>query len=317
MAQAALPRSGRGQFQHDDRTDPDGWYRERQDLLRALAAGAIVGMPLLYTMEVWWHGMALPEWHLLFLLAAILGANFLFSLLSGFRNDDTVGSAVFEAITSVGLGILFSTVILWVIGEFKAGQAMGEIMGRVLMEAAPVSMGVSFANAQLRGRSRTGDDQEDEEGAGSGAAAIFGQRTADEDDPERRQLRADLKDAAATLAGASVFALNIAPTEEVLMIATRVPYWQVVVMLLVGLLLCYVILFASGFEEHEVYVRSLFQHPVAETLMVCSLSLIVAAILLVLMGQREILTHPSTFCASVVTLGLPAIVGGAAGRLII
>jgi putative integral membrane protein (TIGR02587 family) len=301
LAQAAAVRHGRD--------DPFGWRQEGCDLLRALAAGAIVGMPLLYTMEMWWSGMVLSEWHLLGLLGAILVVNFLFSILSGFRNEYTIGAAAADSVTAVGIGILFSGAILFVIGELDRALSPAELMGKVLVEAAVVSLGASFANMQLRGRSRTG---EDDNGGGGGKNP-----KEPHPDPESAQLQADLKDVAATLIGATIFALNIAPTEEVLLIAARLEAWQQLLMLGTGLVLCYVILFASGFEKHQVHVESVFQHPVAETVMACAISLVVAFALLALLGQREALAGFNIGAASVITLGLPAIVGGAAGRLIV
>jgi hypothetical protein len=42
---------------------PAGWRQEGRDLMAAVAGGAIVGMPLLYTMEMWYHGMTCwPCW---------------------------------------------------------------------------------------------------------------------------------------------------------------------------------------------------------------------------------------------------------------
>jgi len=279
--------------------------------MRGVAGGAIVGMPLLYTMEVWWHGMTLSEWHLLALLGTILFTNLLFSLLSGFRESYSLQDALLEAVTSVGIGIVFSTIVLWLIGELSYDVAPAEIAGKVLIEAMVVSVGVSFANSQLSGKSRTGNDK-----GGNGEAGEEKQPDGTQDDPERLQLKEDLVDIAATLAGSTVFALNIAPTEEVLMIASRLSPWQQLALLGASLLLCYIILFASGLDESPVHVGSVFQHPLAETVMACALSLIVAAGLLALLGQREVMSNPATAVAAVVTLGLPAIVGGAAGRII-
>jgi putative integral membrane protein (TIGR02587 family) len=305
---------------HDN--DPYGWRQESRDLLRGLAGGAIVGMPLLYTMEMWWHGMTLGEWHLLVLLGVILLINFLFSLVSGFRQEYSVAEALSESITAVGLGIVFSFVVLCLIGELTWDAAPDEIVAKILLEALVVSVGVSFANAQVLGKSRTGDDNQqghvpNADDAESGTTGKPDERGDEPADPERLQLRADLKDAGATLAGAIVFALNIAPTEEVLMIATRLGPWQQLAMLAGGMLLCYIILFASGFEEHQVYVESIFQNPLAETIMTSALSLAVSFALLLLFGQREVMSYPVTAIAATITLGLPAIVGGAAGRLII
>ena len=53
-----------------------------------------------------------------------------------------------------------------------------------------------------------------------------------------------------------------------------------------------VILFASGFEEHRVHVKSLFQNPWAETALTCAVSLVVTYCLLLLVGQREAMSEP-------------------------
>jgi putative integral membrane protein (TIGR02587 family) len=289
--------------------DPHGWRREAKDLLRALTGGAIVGAPLLYTMEVWQTGAVLHEWRLIGILAAALTLNFMFSLFSGFRRGYSCGEALSEAITAVALGVVFSATILTLIGELDWSGALIENAGKVVTAGLAVSLGAAFANSQVGDRSRTGSE------ASSGGEAI--RRRPQDDDPDQRQLRADLSDAAATVAGSTVFALNIAPTEEVLTIAARLSNWQLLALLAVMTTLCYIILFASGFEKHHVYVDSVLQNPVAETVMATALSLAVAAVLLLLVGRQELLGHPSMTLSGVIVLGLPAVIGGAAGRLIV
>ncbi|MFN3648340.1 MAG: TIGR02587 family membrane protein [Armatimonadota bacterium] len=303
MVQAAA--AGRGR-EHEDRY---GWREEGQSLLRAVAGGTIVGIPLLYTMEMWWHGMTLSAWHLLAVLGAIVAVNFVFSLFSGFRQEFSVREALSESLTAVGVGLVLATLVLAAVGELSWSQSPKEWIGKILLEAAAVSVGVSFANAQVLGKDRTGDS--------SGDSAEADSSQGEPENPERKQLYADLKDAGATLAGATVFALNIAPTEEVFLIATRLAPWHQLALLGLSVVLVYVILFASGFEKHEVYVKSLFQHPWAETAMVGAISLSVAGGLLWMLGTQGVFSHPATAAASVVTLGLPAMVGGAAGRLVL
>ena len=307
MAGAMGEETGR----YSPERDPRGWRREGRDLMAAVAGGAIVGMPLLYTMEMWWHGMTLSPGHLLVLIVVILVMNFVFSVVSGFRRESTPVEAAMESVTSVGIGIVFSALVLWVIGELKSAMSPPEVIGKVLLEAAAVSIGVSFANAQVRDKSRTGDDDDDDD---DGRRGDGGARRPE--DPERAQLRADLRDASAALAGATLFALNIAPTEEVMLIASRLAPWQLLVLLGLSVALCHVILFASGFEEHVVHVRSLFQHAYAETILTCAIALLVATGLLWLLGEPGAFSNPSNAVAAVVTLGLPATVGAAAGRLI-
>lgn len=282
--------------------DRHGWRREGRALIRGVAAGSIIGIPLLYTMEMWWHGTTISEVHILMLMAAALGANFLFCLFSGFRDELSVREALSGSVTAVALGMGVSLAVLLLIGAVRFPMAWVDILGKVVIEAVPVSVGVSFANSQLNGKSREGD-----------AADAPPPPT----DPHRLQLRQDLSQAAATLIGAIVFSFNIAPTEEVVMIATRVPPWQHLLILAASLGLCYLILFASGFQSQRVYVTTVFQHPLAETVMAVAIALLVSAGLLLLVGAPQATGSVSLAIYCTVALGLPAAVGGAAGRLVI
>jgi putative integral membrane protein (TIGR02587 family) len=297
--------------------DPHGWRREGRDLLRAVAAGSIVGMPLLYTMEMWWHGMTVSHAHLLLLLAASLVINFAFSLFSGFRSEYSAWAAASESVEAVALGALYSLAVLGLIGEVTFDRPWSDILGKVLIETAPVSLGISFANYQVRNKSRDGeDDRGDDDSGDSGDSGGPAPRGAGPDDPERLQLRQDLTDLAATVGGATLFAYNVAPTEEIVVISSRISEWGHLAVLGVSLVLGYMILFAAGFQKRRVYVPGPFQSPIAETVMAYAVSLAVSLLLLHLVGVPEATSNASTAVASTVTLGLPAVVGAAAGRLI-
>jgi putative integral membrane protein (TIGR02587 family) len=284
-----------------------GLAQEGRDLLTAITGGAIVGMPLLYTMEMWFHGMTLGPGHQLGLLAAILLVNLLFSVVSGFRHEYGFASALLESVTAVGIGMLFSVVVLWLIGEISPGDAFGDVLGKVLFESAAVSLGVSVADAHVRGKNRRAE-----------------QRPADaEQEPPRRaelerlQIKQDVRDFSATVAGAVLFSINLGPTEEVLVIAARLAPEQLLLIVLASMGLCYVILFASGIAEQPVHVRSLVQSPAAETILTYAASLAVALGLLWFLGERESVGGFGNLLAATVVLGLPTAVGGAAGRLVL
>lgn len=305
--------------------DPLGWREEGKDLCRAVAAGSIVGMPLLYTMEMWWHGMTLSSAHLLLLLAVTLVTNFAFSLFSGFRPQYSVGEAAGEAVSAVALGLLYSIAVLWLIGEITfTGAATSDVLGRVLVQTAPVSLGIAFANIQVRDKAQQNERDDDDQERGqapndsSGDKDNNGDKQNNEDnDPERLQLKQDLRDFAAAVGGAAVFTFSLAPTEEILLIAARIPAWQHLILMAASLLLCYLILFAAGFQQRPVHVPSPFQSPLAETAMAYAVSLLTAFILLYLIGTREATSSLAATLATTVTLGLPAVVGASAGRLIL
>jgi putative integral membrane protein (TIGR02587 family) len=296
--------------------DPHGWRQEGLDLLRGLAAGSIVGMPLLFTMEMWWHGMTLSEGHLLALLAASLLVNFVFCYFWGFRATYSAREAASESVTSVAIGMLFSLGVLALIREVRFDEAWSEIIGKVLIEAAPVSLGVSFANAHIRNKSRTGEEPDNGGNPGGGGEGGAAGDARPGTESLEFQLKQDLRDLGATFTGATLFAYNVAPTEEVIMIASRIPAWQHLLVVAASLALGYAIVFASGFKERQVHVPGFFQKPLVETVMVYAASLLVAFALLYLVGVPGAVSNTSLAVKSTVTLGLVASVGGAAGRLV-
>lgn len=290
------------------RIDGAGWRHEGRSLMAAVAGGAIVGMPLLYTMEMWFHGAVLSPWHQLAALAGMLVINFFFCLVSGFREYAGIGEAALETVTAIGIGLVLSALVLLLIGAIDGSSSLAEISGKVLMQAMAVSLGVSFADAHFRGKSRTGDEDDDDKGGLKNEPS--------REEAERLQLRSDLRDVSATAVGSILFSLNIAPTEEVVLVSARLNPWQLLALLAAALVLCYVILYASGFEDQPVHIQGMMQRPWAETIMTVALSTLCAMVLLLILGAREAVGTTSALIASTVTLALPATVGGAAGRLV-
>jgi putative integral membrane protein (TIGR02587 family) len=300
------------------RRSPDRWgfHREGRDLLVAVTGGAILGMPLLYTMEMWLHGMLLGPSHQLALLLGILCVNLLFSIVSGFRHEYGVASALLESVTAVGIGMLFSTAILWLVGEIAPGDAWSAITGKVLLETTAVSIGVSVADAHVRGKRRDGsEDGDDGAGKGEGERRSKQQPRPERSQLESQQIRQDVQDIIVTLTGAVVYSINIGPTEEVMLIAGRLTPLQLAAIVLASVGLCYIILYASGIKEHPVHIHSLVQSPPAETVITYAASLTVALGLLAVLGEPEAVGSLYNLVASTVVLGLPTCVGGAAGRL--
>jgi putative integral membrane protein (TIGR02587 family) len=288
-----------------------GLRRELRDLLVAVTGGAILGMPLLYTMEMWLHGMLLGPAHQLALLIGVLVLNLLFSVVSGFRHEYGVKAALLESVSAVGIGLIFSAFILWLVGEIAPGDAWGEITGKVLLQTSAVSIGVSVADAHVRGKQRTGE----EEGSSAHRQPKKKRREPAREQLESWQLRQDIRDVTATLTGALVYSINIGPTEEVVMIAGRLSPAQLGAVVLASLALCYIILYASGIKDHPVHIQSLVQSPPAETIITYAASLGVAVGLLWVLGEPEAVGSRNDLVAATIVLGLPTCVGGAAGRI--
>jgi putative integral membrane protein (TIGR02587 family) len=293
--------------------DPRGWRQEGRDLLRGTAGGLIFGAPLLYTMEVWQRGEALSPGRTLIVLIVILLFNGAFSLFSGLREENEASHspthAFSDAISAFGLALVLSGVIMVLIGRVNFTNLTTTGIGMILIEALVISVGITFTNIRFGSEGR-GDEDPD---AKPQTALETGAPTLEN---AQKQVKADMLEAAATLGGAFVFSMSVAPTEEILKIALGLSASQQLLLLGAEVLICYLILYASNLGQLEVHIQgSLFQSPTAETVMTVGAALLISICLLLLFGFPGTMASPSVFIASVVTLALPAVVGGAAGRL--
>ena len=68
-------------------SESSGWGRELDDLTRAFSGACIFGIPLLFTMEMWWIGKYADPWKLIAFLLVALVANFGFTYAAGFKRE--------------------------------------------------------------------------------------------------------------------------------------------------------------------------------------------------------------------------------------
>ena len=281
----------------------DPWRREAEDLLRALAGGFLIGIPLLYTMETWWIGETISPLRALLFLAVAYALNLGFVSWAGFRRREHGSHHPFgDALEATALAIVAAAITLLLLHQIQADHPLGVVVGRLAVNAVPISLGVSIANHVLAAASRTGPAE--------------GEAPVATPEPDSG-LRATLLDLGAAFAGALFVSLNIAPTEEVPMLATEVPTLSLPAIVLFSLLLTYAIVFVADFAGQERRVASvgLFQRPVTETVAAYLVSLATCAAILWLFRQIDPGTDPFVAYAQVLILGLPASIGAAAGRL--
>lgn len=288
------------------------WSEEFDDLIRGAAGGLIFGIPLLYTMEVWQRGKTFSSLSLIVLLMFILTLNIFFSFVSGLRHKNkdefTVITAVSDGLSALGLSILVSILVLLVIHRIDLTlDGIADHIGIILSEAALVSIGVCFSNSQFDPNKDRSDDSDKK----------VKDKNKNPEELTKEQKKLDFKNIGATVIGATVLSFSIAPTEEVSAIAIELNSQSLLLLLIFELLIAYVILFASGFQEHKVYVKSWLQKPISESLMCITISLGVSYLLLSLLGFQADKSSAYVALANTIALGLPAVVGGAAGRLII
>lgn len=286
------------------RPAPD-WRREASDLVRGASGGFLFGVPLLYTMEVWWYGSWVhPRW-VLGALAVSLVVVTVLNRTSGFRDARTTNwrDGAIDAVEIVAVGLVCAAVVLVCLREITLESSLQETIGKTVFEAIPFAIGAALAR-QFFSDSGGDDDEHDEPPPDLPMV----------DDPA---ISRTLADAGAAAVGALVLSLSIAPTDEVPLIASSItPLW-LLVMVAVSLAISYAIVFQANFSDqggrrgHE----GLFQRPFAETVGAYVISLGVAAFVLLFFQRIGPNQSWETWTAWTIVLGLPATIGGAAGRL--
>ena len=280
------------------------WAKEAVELVRGVAGGMLFGIPLLYTMEVWWAGTYAHPLRLIAVLATTFLIVFLLMRTTGFRETKDVRwvDAAMDTIEAVALGIVCVTIVLFLLRELTTQTPTQELLGKVVYEATPFSIGVAVAYTVLR-RGRAAKDDDDREG--------------DDEGDEDQGVNATVADIGATLVGALFVAFNIAPTDEIRMIASAMgPPWQAM-LILASLLISYGIVFGAGFanQEQRHQQQGILQHPLTETVASYLVALLAAAAMLWFFQRFDLAAPWELTLSHVIVLGLPAAVGGAAGRL--
>jgi len=264
-----------------------------RDYTRAIGGGLVIGLPLLYTMEVWFEGFILPWWKLLLLLAITLVIVLGYNSIAGFRRERTYWELAIDSVTTVGLGIVVAFVVLVVLGRIDASTSLRDAAGKVALESIPIAIGASVAATQLSGNGGKGGN-----GQSSGAIGPF----------HRLLVGAG---------GALLFALNVAPTEEPVMLGIEAEPWLLLLVMGGTLLLTMALVFYADFGgRRSARGDSLLDHPIGETITGYAVSLAICLFLLWSFGRTDG-TSVQAIAGMTVVLAVIAAVGAAIGRLLI
>ncbi len=264
-----------------------------RDMIRAGCGAALFGVPLLYTMELWWTGSGSSPAFSLGLVVAVLVAATIIDRTAGFRfaQERTWSSSVIDGVEITGICIAVAAIVLVVIGEIDLRTAVRESTAKVIAQLVPLVIGASIANE------------------------IFGSGSAAPPNPEppstAHRLGSSLGGA---FLGAVVVALAIAPTDEVVIIAGRASLWHLLALIVVSLVASHGIVFSADFAGSNNLRQPSTLDELAHTALAYSVALVAAGLMLALYGRFDGLSA-LTVWSRVIALGFPAAIGAAAGRL--
>jgi len=290
-----------------------------QEYGRGVAGGLMFSLPLLYTMEVWRGGFTAHPWRLgVYVLATfllLLGYN----RHVGLRRDASMTEVAIDSVEELGLGLLIAALALFLLGRITFDMTVNEIVGQIVIEAMTVAIGVSVGTAQLGGGEDEGLDddspppaeQEHEKNAAQ-------KRPAGEAAPdvglEARRFRSQL---VVAVCGAMLFASNVAPTEEVVVIAIEISWAKLLGLAFISLMLGSFILHYSEFTGTQEFVRTdNFGAVLSGTIITYAVALVVSAFILWFFGRFDGVAL-YTALAQVVVLAVAATLGASAGRLLL
>jgi putative integral membrane protein (TIGR02587 family) len=285
------------------------WRIEVVDMIRAASGGLLFGVPLLYTVEVMWTGQHTRPGQALAVLAVSFVLLTILNRTAGFRGsqDTKLRHAAADAVEGVALAIVLVLAMLVLLGEIDSSTPLAVILGKIVYEVLPVCVGIGVAHSILRERPADGGSENEAAGSAGEGGASSGSTP----------LNASIADLGASLIGAVFIGLSIAPTDEVPMVtSSRSSVWLLMIVA-ASLLIAYAIVFVAGFagQSRRHAQQGLLQHPLIETLASYIVALSSSFVMLWLFQRAD--APGRVTLAQVIVLGLPAAIGGAAGRLAI
>lgn len=274
------------------------WSDELTAFTRAFAGAAVFGVPLVFTMEMWWIGKSLSFNYLMVGLALGFITNLGLARVAGFRDQHSLIKSIDQAIDALAVGVVSATVFMLSMNQLRATDGLEQGVGMIIILAIPLSLGASIARQVFSGRT----DRQGEE--------------ADSEDKDELSTWQELaSDVGATVIGGVFIGITISPTDEIKMIASGLTWWHIFAVMFLSLFLSYLIVFASGFDEES--PPGPFQHPISETMLAYVVSLVVSFGMLVLLERLTLDDPLGDIVSQTIVLALPATIGGAGGRLVI
>lgn len=254
------------------------------------AGGAIVfSLPMLMTMEMWELGFYMDRLRLAVLLVSSFPMLMFLSHVSGFERTWGWKEDFRDVCLAYGVAVLVAAMVMAVLGLFDTRMSYSEILGKIALQVVPAALGALMARSQL-GQDNPESERNEGYGAELGIMAV----------------------------GALFLSLNVAPTEEMVLIAYRMSAWHSIALVVLSIILMHSFVYAVGFKGAGDIARddpwwSLF---LRFTMVGYAIAIGIALYCLWIFSRLDGLPLSQILGACIV-LAFPAAIGAAAARLIL
>lgn len=191
-------------------------------LARGLGGALLFALPMLMTMEMWELGLYANPMRLLLLCLLNIPLLIALAYRIGFERMSTWSQTLRDAAIAFALGIVLSGMILWFFGLLSRELPLNHMIAMIALQAVPASIGALLGRTQLGMRSEE-DDEED------GESGYFNELFM-------------------MIVGALFLGLNVAPTEEMILIAYKIVPGQAVLILLVSIIIMHGFVYSVHFK---------------------------------------------------------------------
>lgn len=257
-----------------------------RDLARAYGGALLFSLPLLMTMEMWALGFSTDPGRLLAFVLLSIPLLYGLAHYAGFSAGRGLLSNTLDTLAALAVGFSTSLCLLALFNVLD-GATPASLTGQLSLQTIPAAMGALIARRQL---SDQPDDGDEDQASYHGELFLM-------------------------TAGALYFALNLAPTEEMRLIAYLATPTRTLGILLLSIVLLHLIVFEIGFagqEERDSPLTAFFHF----TLPGYGLCLGVCLMMLWVFGGIDGHGLLSSL-SNVVVLAFPAAIGAAAARLLV
>jgi putative integral membrane protein (TIGR02587 family) len=248
--------------------------------------------PLAMTMEMWWLGFYMDRWRLLIFIALSLLILSGVSHFAGFERTSWWSDDILDGFAAFGVGALTSLMLLAVFGVITTDMSMNEVAGKIALQAVPASIGAVLARKQLGSSER---DRKDERNRAGYPGQLF-----------------------LMAVGALFLAFNVAPTEEMLLIAYKMTGWHALVLVMASIFILHAFVYGVGFAGQEAppkgatWTSTLVHYSVAGY----AIAILVSLYVLWTFGRTDDASAVAV-AQMVAVLAFPSAVGAAVARLIV
>jgi putative integral membrane protein (TIGR02587 family) len=210
---------------------------------------------------------------------------------AGFERSFSWRHLVLAACVAYAVGFVAAGIGLALLGVVRLEMPLEEIVSKIGLQAIPASMGAMLARSQLGQH----DDEQEEERRDTYFGELF-----------------------LAAVGALFLALNVAPTEEIVLISAMMTSWHALAVIATSLAIMHAFVYAVEFRGQaarhpEIGVWSEF---LRLTVVAYALVLLISLYVLWSFGRSDGLAFGELLMHTVV-LGFPAAIGAAAARLIL